>query len=220
MKILNPTLVIATRNYGKVKEIKDMLRDFPVILKSLEDFGPIPEVEEDGTTFDENAYKKAAFTSRVLGLPALADDSGLVVQALGGAPGVFSARYGGDGLTDSERCDLLIRNMKGKTDRSAFFECVISIAVPAGSALTYEARCEGIVAESSAGTNGFGYDPIFYYPPLNKTFAEMTLQEKKLVSHRGKAMQEICDEFDKVIIWLQKQIPVPVKFPCSGGISC
>lgn len=214
------TLVVATRNLGKVKEIKDMLKDFPVNLKCLEDFGPIPPVEEDGATFDDNAYKKAAFTSRILGLPTLADDSGLVVQALGGAPGVFSARYGGDGLTDSERCDFLIRNMKGKTDRSAFFECVISIAVPTGSAITYEARCEGLIAESPNGANGFGYDPIFYYPPLNKTFAEMALQEKKLVSHRGKAMKEICDEFDKIIIWLQKQMPVPEKFPCSGGISC
>ena len=214
------TLVIATKNTGKLIEIESLLKNYPVKLKSLSDFGPIPPVEEDGATFDDNAYKKAAFTARVLGLPALADDSGLVVQALGGGPGVHSARYGGDSLTDAQRCDLLLQNLKGKTDRKASFSCVISIATPTGAALTYEARCEGLIAESAFGTNGFGYDPIFYYPPLNKTFAEMARQEKSQVSHRGKALKELLGEFDKVLLWLQQQMPVLEKFPCHGGVAC
>ncbi|MFH0997424.1 MAG: XTP/dITP diphosphatase [Pseudomonadota bacterium] len=212
-------LVIATKNTGKLNEIAALLKNYPVNLKSLSDFGPIPPVDEDGATFDDNAYKKAAFTARVLGLPALADDSGLVVPALGGGPGIHSARYGGESLTDAQRCDLLLQNLKGK-DRRASFSCVISIATPTGAALTYEARCEGLIAESASGTNGFGYDPIFYYPPLNKTFAELTSQEKSLVSHRGKALKELLAEFDKALLWLRQQMPVLEKFPCHGGVPC
>lgn len=214
------TLVIATKNYGKQVEIAALLKNYPVKLKSLSDFGPIPSVEEDGASFDDNAYKKAAFTARVLGLPVLADDSGLVVPALGGGPGIHSARYGGDGLTDTQRCDLLLRHLKGKKDRRASFSCVISIATPTGAALTYEARCEGLIAESASGINGFGYDPIFYYLPLNKTFAELTTHEKSQVSHRGKALKQLQDEFDKVLLWLQQQMPVLEKFSCHGGVTC
>jgi XTP/dITP diphosphohydrolase len=214
------TLVVATKNTGKLIEIESLLKNYPVNLKSLSDFGPIPPVAEDGDTFDDNAYQKSAFTARVLGLPALADDSGLVVPTLGGLPGVHSARYGGDGLTDAQRCELLLQNLKGKADRRAYFSCVISIATPTGAALTYEARCEGLVAEAAVGTNGFGYDPIFYYPPLKKTFAEMTLQEKSRVSHRGNAMQELQHEFAKVLLWLQQQMPVPEKLSCQGGVVC
>lgn len=199
-------LVVATRNQGKTAEIKDLLKDFDVIIKNLDDFGPIPEVEEDGDTFDENAYKKASFAARVLGLPALADDSGLLVEALGGLPGIHSARYGGKNATDEQRCARLLEAMQDQTNRRAAFECVISIAVPAGPALTYEARCEGLIAEQAAGSNGFGYDPVFYYPPLNKTFAELTLQEKSRVSHRGKALAELKEEFDKVLIWIRQQM--------------
>lgn len=214
------TLVIATKNTGKLIEIAALLKNYPVNLKSLSDFGPIPSVEEDGATFDDNAYKKAAFTARVLGLPALADDSGLVVPALGGGPGILSARYGGDSLTDAQRCDLLLQNLRGKNDRQASFSCVISIATPTGAALTYEARCEGLIAESASGINGFGYDPIFYYPPLNKTFAELTSQEKSQISHRGKALKELLAEFDNVLLWLQQQMPILEKFPCHGSVTC
>lgn len=214
------TLVIATKNSGKLIEIDALLKAYPVNLKNLSNFGPIPPVDEDGATFDDNAYKKAAFTARILGLPALADDSGLVVPALGGGPGIHSARYGGESLTDAQRCELLLQNMKGKADRQAFFSCVISVATPTGAALTYEARCEGMIAESASGTNGFGYDPIFYFPPLNKSFAEMTPLEKSQVSHRGKALKQLQDEFDKVLIWLQQQMPVMERFPCHGGVSC
>jgi XTP/dITP diphosphohydrolase len=209
------TLVIATSNPGKTAEIRDMLTGFPIAIKNLEDFGPIPAVEEDGDTFDDNAYKKASFVSKVLGLPALADDSGLVVEALGGAPGVYSARYAGQNATDDQRCTKLLNEMKGKTNRKAAFECVISIAVPHGPALTYEARCEGLIAQEPAGENGFGYDPIFYYPPLQKTFAQLTREEKGRVSHRGKALQELREEFDKVIIWIEQKMPVQERFGCQ-----
>jgi XTP/dITP diphosphohydrolase len=209
------TLVIATRNPGKTAEIRDLLADFPIHIKNLEEFGPIPPVEEDGETFDDNAYKKASFVSKVLGLPALADDSGLVVEALGGAPGVYSARYAGDNATDEQRFTKLLEEMKGQTNRKAAFECVISIAVPPGPALTYEARCEGLIAEKPVGKNGFGYDPVFYYPPFNKTFGQLTREEKSRVSHRGKALRELKEEFDKVLIWVDQHMPVQQRIGCQ-----
>ncbi len=199
-------LVIATRNKGKTAEIRELLNKFQVDIKNLEDFGPIPQVEEDGETFDENAYKKASFTSRILGLPALADDSGLLVEALDGAPGLHSARYAGENATDMERCIKLLKEMENRSNRKAVFACVISIAVPTGAALTYEARCEGRIAYEPAGTNGFGYDPIFFYPPYHKTFAQLSREEKSRVSHRGKALSELRDEFDKVLVWIRQHM--------------
>ncbi|MDP2862690.1 MAG: XTP/dITP diphosphatase [Desulfobacterales bacterium] len=211
------TLVIASRNSGKTEEIEDLLKDFPVKIKNLKDFGPIPLIEEDGDTFDENAYKKASFAARVLGFPALADDSGLVVEALSGAPGILSARYGGEKATDEDRCAKLLFEMKGKSNRKAVFECVISIAVPTGHALIYDGRCEGLIAEKPSGTNGFGYDPVFFYPPLNKTFAEMNMEEKSYVSHRGKALCELKSEFNKVLIWISQNMPGLDKFEVMPG---
>lgn len=200
-------LVIATRNKGKTQEIKDLLKDFPVDIKNLGDFGPIPELEEDGDTFEENAFKKASFAARILGQPALADDSGLVVEALGGAPGIHSARYAGENATDEQRYLKLLDEMKGKLNRKAAFECVISIAVPTGAALTYEARCEGLISQKPEGSNGFGYDPVFFCPPYNKTFAQITREEKNRISHRGKALAELKSEFDKVLIWIRQNMP-------------
>lgn len=199
-------IVIATRNQGKTSEIKSLLKEFRVDIMSLSDFGPIPEVEEDGLTFDENAYKKAGFAARVLGLPAIADDSGLTVEALGGGPGVHSARYAGENATDEDRCRKLLKEMEGEKNRKAVFECVISVAVPNGVALTYEAGCEGEITKTLIGSNGFGYDPVFYYPSMGKTFAEMSREEKNRVSHRGKVFRELKDEFDKVLIWIHQQM--------------
>ena len=199
-------LVLATRNAGKTREICDLLRDFPVEIKNLDDFGPIPCVEEDGISFDENAYKKASFTAKVLGFPALADDSGLEVEALGGAPGIHSARYAGPNATDAENNAKLLSEMEGKAERAAAFTCVISIAVPSGVALTYEARCEGLIPEVPGGNSGFGYDPVFYYPPLNKTFAQLSAEEKNRVSHRGKAFAELKEEFEKVLLWIRQRL--------------
>ena len=209
------TIVLASRNKGKILEISDLLKEFPVIIKNLDAFGPTPEVEEDGNTFEENAYKKASFTAKILGLPTLADDSGIVVEALGGAPGIYSARYGGADATDEDRCARMLKELEGKENRKAAFECVISIAVPTGAALTYEARCEGLITERPSGMNGFGYDPIFYYPPFDKTFAEITRADKSHVSHRGKALREVRDEFDKVLIWIEQNMPIFEKFQCN-----
>jgi XTP/dITP diphosphohydrolase len=205
-------LVIATGNPGKIIEIQELLAGFPVQIRSLADFGPIPEVEEDGETFEENAYKKASFTARILGIPALADDSGLMVEALDGAPGVYSARYAGENATDEQRVAKLLGEMQEQTGRNAAFECVISIAVPSGPALTYEARCEGLIAEQPAGQKGFGYDPVFFYPPLNKTFGQMTIEEKGRVSHRGKALNELKQEFDKVLVWIRRHMPLEERY--------
>ena len=203
---LDRPLVLATRNQGKILEFKELLAGFDIVIKSLMEFGPIPPAEENGTTFEENAYRKAHFTAKVLGFPALADDSGLVVEALEGAPGVRSARYAGEGASDEENNRKLLEAMEGQSNRKAAFECTIAIAVPRGPALIYEGRCEGEITTRLTGANGFGYDPVFYYPPLKKTFAQMSREEKNRVSHRGKAMAELREEFDKVLIWLQQRL--------------
>jgi XTP/dITP diphosphohydrolase len=199
-------IVLATRNQGKVKEFAEMLKGFPVEIKSLNDFGPIPEAVEDGATFDDNAYKKASFTAKVLGLPAMADDSGLVVEALDGAPGVYSARYAGEKANDADNIAKLLKEMAGKSNRKAAFACVISLAVPSGPALTFEGRCEGEILTAPRGEDGFGYDPIFFYPPLGKTFAELNLAEKNRMSHRGMAVAQVAAEFDKVLKWLDQRL--------------
>ena len=199
-------IVLATKNSGKIKEFQQLLKNFPVEIKSLSEFGPIPEVEEDGKTFDDNAYKKALFTAKALGLPAISDDSGLVVEALDGAPGVISARYAGENATDKENIDKLLKEMEGKDNRRAAFECVISIAVPSGPALTYEGRCEGEIAHEPHGTSGFGYDPVFSYPEHNKTFAQLSSDEKNKISHRGKALGDVVAEFDRILTWLDSRL--------------
>jgi len=209
-------IVLATTNKGKTKEIREMLKDFPIQIKNLSDFGPIPEVIEDGLTFDDNAYKKASFTAKVLGYPAMADDSGLCVQALDGAPGVYSARYAGENATDADNVQKLLDALKNEENRKAAFQCVISIAVPTGAALTYEGRCEGILTREPAGDNGFGYDPLFFFPGLNKTFAQLSIAEKSEVSHRGRALKEVSDEMDKILEWLDMNMPRFTRVPCKG----
>ena len=199
-------IVLATRNEGKIREFNTLFSGFDIEIKSLRDFGPIPQAEEDGATFEDNAYKKAYITAKILGLPALADDSGLKVNALKGEPGVYSARYAGEGATDEDNNIKLLAAMEGVADRRAAFECVIAIAVPRGPALIYEGICEGEITRELTGEKGFGYDPVFYYPPLKKTFAQMTTKEKNGVSHRGKAMAELKAEFKKVMVWLEQRL--------------
>ena len=213
---LKQILVLATTNEGKTREIKALLKDFPVEIKNLDDFGPIPEVVEDGSTFDENAYKKASFTSRVLGYPAMADDSGLCVEALDGAPGVYSARYAGENATDADNVAKMLADLADKKNRKAAFKCVISIAVPTGAALTYEGECQGIITTKPAGENGFGYDPLFFYPEFNKTFAQLSLEEKGQVSHRGRVLKEIGNEMDKILDWIDINKPRFQRVECKG----
>jgi len=200
------TLVLATTNKNKLREFKEILQDFDIDIKSLSDFGPIPEIIEDGATFDDNAYKKAHQTARFLGIPAIADDSGLEVEALEGAPGVYSARYASENATDEENCDKLLKNMAEVKNRKAKFVCVISIAVPSGPALTYKGECPGLITKERCGANGFGYDPVFFYEEFGKTFAEASSEQKNNVSHRGKALKEIKDEANKISVWLDQKL--------------
>lgn len=199
-------LVIATTNKNKLREFREILKDLQIEVLSLADFGPIPPVIEDGATFEENAYKKALHTAKVLGLPAIADDSGLVVPALGGEPGVYSARYSGENATDEDNCQKLLKELDGIQDRRAYFQCVLSIAVPSGPALTYEGQCDGIILQDKRGLNGFGYDPLFYFEELGQTFAEMSMADKNKVSHRGKALSAVKDEIFMIKKWLEQRL--------------
>lgn len=199
-------IVLATSNKNKLKEIQEILKDFPVAIKSLSDFGPMPEAVEDGETFDDNAYKKALHYAKVLGVPCLADDSGLVVDVLDGRPGVYSARYSGPEATDWKNCEKLLGEMEGRANRSAHFVCVLSLATPAGPALTWEGRCNGELIAERRGEAGFGYDPIFFSPDLGKTFAEASMAEKSAISHRGRALAEFAAEFAKVQAWLRQRM--------------
>lgn len=203
---LDRPIVLATRNQGKIVEFKDLTMGFGVEIKGLDDFGPLPAIDEDGDTFEDNAVKKARFTARILGLPAMADDSGLMVKALGDRPGVRSARYAGEDATDKANNLKLLKTMEDIKEREATFFCTIAIAVPRGPALIYEGHCDGIISEKLLGDHGFGYDPLFYYPAYKKTFAQMSGEEKNRVSHRGKAMKELRDEFDKTLMWLKQRL--------------
>jgi XTP/dITP diphosphohydrolase len=199
-------IVLATSNKNKLKEIQELLKGYPVAIKSLADFGPMPEAVEDGETFDENAYKKAIHYAKVLGVPCLADDSGLAVDALDGRPGVYSARYAGLGATDWDNCEKLLGEMAGTTKRTAHFVCVLSLATPAGPALTWEACCDGEITHERRGESGFGYDPVFFSPELGKTFAEVSMAEKSSVSHRGRALADFAAEFANVQVWLRQRM--------------
>ncbi|MEW6262481.1 MAG: XTP/dITP diphosphatase [Thermodesulfobacteriota bacterium] len=203
---MNRLMVLATKNRGKTAELKDLLAGQPVEVVDLGHFGPTPTPVEDTDSFGENAYQKAWFYARILGLPALADDSGLVVEALDGRPGIMSARYAGEKATDAERAAGILAEMAGRTDRRAAFVCALVLAVPSGPALTWVGRCEGEITTAPRGANGFGYDPIFYYPARGRTFAELTTAEKNEISHRGLALKQLAAEFPKVIVWLDQRM--------------
>lgn len=198
-------LVLATRNKGKKREFELLFNRLPVEIKGVSEFQKIPELEEEGSTFEEIAINKAKFVSKALDLPAIADDSGLMVEALNGAPGIFSARYAGKSATDGQNSRKLLQKMEGKENRNAFFVCSIAISKPTGQVLTYTGRCSGIILHEPAGTNGFGYDPFFYYSPLGKTFAQLSVEEKSRVSHRGQAMRKLKNDFKKIMIWLKEK---------------
>ncbi|PIE56192.1 MAG: Non-canonical purine NTP pyrophosphatase [Desulfobulbus propionicus] len=203
---MNNVIVLATTNTNKVKEIQTLLENSPLKVRYLSEYGPMPSAVEDGETFDENAYKKALHYSKVLGLPCLADDSGLAVQALNGSPGVYSARYAGDDASDADNCEKLLKEMEGIKDRAASFFCVLSLATPGGPALTWEGRCDGEILTAPRGKSGFGYDPLFYFPAFGKTFAEVDTTTKSSVSHRGLALREFAADIDKVAIWLNQRM--------------
>ena len=182
-------LVLASKNQKKLVEMRDILSHMGVEVCLQSDVGVDVDVEETGTTFEENSLLKARAVMEASGLPALADDSGLCVDALNGAPGVYSARYGGEGLDDTGRYWLLLENMKGQMPRTAKFVSVITCCFPNGDVLTARGECPGTIAFAPQGEGGFGYDPVFFVPPLKKTFAQLTAEEKNAISHRGKALE-------------------------------
>lgn len=186
--------VLASHNPGKLKEMSAILKDLGIEVVLPSQVGVDIEVEETGETFEANALLKAKAVCQAAGLPAIADDSGLCVDALGGAPGVYTARYGGEDLTDAQRYTLLLNALRGQTNRAAHFVSVVACAFPNGDTLTAEGRCDGTIAFAPMGTEGFGYDPVFFVPELRKTFAQMDGAEKASISHRGKALQAFSKE--------------------------
>lgn len=185
-------LLIATTNRGKLREYRAMLDGLPFELLSLEDAGITLDVEETGETFEENAILKAKTYAALAGMLTLADDSGLEVDALGGEPGVRSARYAGEGATSRQRNELLLRNLAAKdgAGRGARFRCVIAVASPDGDWVrTVEGSCEGTIAPEMKGETGFGYDPLFIVPEYGAHMAELSMEQKNRVSHRGRAIE-------------------------------
>lgn len=182
-------LVLASQNEKKQSEMSEILAQLGVEVCLPSQVGVNIEVEETGTTFEENSLLKAQAVMEAAGLPAIADDSGLCVDALKGAPGVYSARYGGEGLDDAGRCRLLLENLRGQRPRTARFVSVITCCFPDGAVLTARGECEGTIAFAPLGEGGFGYDPVFFVPQLKKTFAQLSAQEKNAISHRGKALE-------------------------------
>lgn len=198
---MSEKFVLATHNPGKLKEMSAILAELGIQVVGPDELGIDVEVEETGTTFAENAMLKAQAICAASGLPAIADDSGLCVDALNGGPGVYSARYGGEGLDDRGRTMLLLQNMRGQTTRAAHFACAICCVFPSGDTLTAEGRCEGAIAFAPMGEGGFGYDPVFLVPEKAKTFSQLTAEEKNAISHRGKALRAFSE---KLATYLKK----------------
>lgn len=185
-------VVIATGNQGKVREIREILGgQFDVV--SMKELGIDIDIEENGNTFAENAAIKAHAVFDLCGEITMADDSGLCVQALNGAPGVYSARYAGEGHDDEANNQKLLKEMEGVEDRSAYFACAICCVYPGGS-FTVEGQCPGIITQELRGNDGFGYDPLFYVPQFDKTFGQLDMAEKNTVSHRGRALALFAQE--------------------------
>ena len=194
-------IVLATHNRGKMKEMSSILVHLPVTLLTLDDFPQIGEIPETGETLKENAFIKAETVHQKTGLPALADDTGLEVDALDGAPGVHSSRYDGETATFEDNCRKMMQEMDGipAEERTARFHTVIAFVSDSGNEWT-EGMVEGRILEKKQGDGGFGYDPLFYYPPLKKTFAELNSEQKNNISHRGKALRNFCQILEKRIL--------------------
>ena len=192
-------LVLASKNAHKLVEMKDILSQLGVEVVLESEAGVDVDVEETGATFEENAYLKAHAVMEASGLPAIADDSGLCVDALNGAPGVYSARYGGPGLDDAGRYKLLLENMRGQLDRRCKFVSAICCCFPNGDRVEVRGECAGTLAYAPKGADGFGYDPIFFVPGLKKTFAELSPEEKNAISHRGNALKAFREKLEEYL---------------------
>lgn len=185
-------LVLATNNNDKIVEIRQLLEDLPITLLTRSDFLSFPDPDETGSTLLQNAAIKAKTIFEFCGVPSLADDSGLAVDALGGRPGVYSSRFAGEAASYADNCNKLLRLMAGvpKEQRSARFQSVIAIAWSADEIEFAEGTCEGLICETADGSGGFGYDPVFFHPPTGKRFSELHVAEKNGVSHRGEALRQ------------------------------
>jgi XTP/dITP diphosphohydrolase len=188
-------ILLATRNPDKVRELTALLRDLGIRIRTLTDFPNAPEVTEDGITCEANALKKAREIASATGIPSVADDTGLEVDALGGRPGVFAARYAGEHATYEDNCKKLLQELDGvpPTKRTARFLTVAALAMPGGISRVAKGVLLGVIAEGSIGTQGFGYDPVFFVPELGRTLAELTAEEKNRISHRAKAFRAMAD---------------------------
>jgi XTP/dITP diphosphohydrolase len=191
--------VLASHNPKKLKELQSILGELGVEIVLQSQLGLDLEPEENGTTFEENSLIKAKAVMEASGLPAIADDSGLCVDKLGGGPGVHTARYGGEGLTDQQRYQLLLQAMQGQFPRTCRFVSVITCCFPEGNVLTARGECQGTVAFAPMGVDGFGYDPIFFLPKLKKTFAQLTPEEKNAISHRGNALRAFSEKLEEYL---------------------
>jgi XTP/dITP diphosphohydrolase len=189
---LNPKLLLATNNTGKVKEFRNLLAGIPFELVTPKEIGIVMDVDETGATYRENARLKACALATQSGLLTLADDSGIEIDALNGAPGVMSARYAGENASDAERVNFLLSKLKDvpQEKRTARFYCVIAIAHPDGKVEYCDGECKGTIAFEPSGASGFGYDPVFYLPEFGKAMAELTAEIKNRVSHRARAAQK------------------------------
>ncbi|MFC7365508.1 MULTISPECIES: XTP/dITP diphosphatase [Bhargavaea] len=189
-------VIIATKNRGKAKDFEALLSPYGIKVLTLYDVAPELEIEETGTTFRENAALKAETVAEKLGKMVIADDSGLAVDALGGKPGVYSARYSGKGATDERNIEKLLAELSGVPDeeRTARFVCVLAVAAPGTETRFFEGACEGRILRTPAGENGFGYDPVFYVPMEERTMAQLTPEEKAVVSHRGEAIRSLEEQ--------------------------
>lgn len=186
-------LIIATKNKGKAREFAEALEPLGYTVKTLLDYPQLKEIEETGTTFEENAILKAEGICEQIGKMVIADDSGLIVDALNGEPGVYSARYAGEDKDDEANIDKVLKKLKDvpEKERTARFYCALAVAIPNEKTITVNGTCEGIIINERKGNNGFGYDPIFFVPELGKTMAELETEEKMKISHRGAALKKL-----------------------------
>ncbi|MFC4184783.1 XTP/dITP diphosphatase [Saccharococcus thermophilus] len=194
-------VIIATKNAGKTREFQALLGKRGVEVKSLLDFPDCPDVEETGSTFAENAILKAEAMARYFNTMVIADDSGLSIDALGGRPGVYSARYAGEEKNDQKNIAKVLSELEGVpfAKRTARFHCALAVAAPGRRTTVVEGTCEGYITEKPQGENGFGYDPIFYIPQKGKTMAQLSAEEKNQISHRAKALEKLDKQWDEII---------------------
>jgi len=202
------TIVLATANAHKLREFQQILSGDAITLVAQDAFPGCPDVIEDGSSFEENALKKARAIAAHTGCIAMADDSGLEVDALDGAPGIYSARYAGEPCSDARNIERLLKSMCHLDDaqRGAQFRCVIAVVAPEGRQLTVEGMCRGRITEAPAGSDGFGYDPVFLHEPSGMTFAQLSSQEKHSLSHRGRAVQALREQLPALLNSLRRDL--------------